>query len=330
MRRLNLLRGLALALAALAAMTGESRAQAIWRMPTEYPATAIPGEGVAFFAQAVATRSGGRLRIEPSFDAAAGIRSAGMLAAVREGRVEAGDAFAGALAGDDPVFGLSSLPFLAQSLNDARRLADLARPAYVRALASRGQRLLYLTPWPPTGLWSKTALSSLEALRAMSIRTYDETSTAVMRRAGARAANISFADAQGRIADGSIDAVLSSGDGGAGRRLWDALPHFAAIDYAVPLSLATVNAAAYEALAPELRDAVDQAAVETERRQWSLMTTRLDENEARMRANGVRILARVDPAIGAALRAAASDAVDAFRRQAGPDGAALLDAFARP
>ncbi len=322
------MRPLLLALALLCAAT-TAGAQALWRMPTEYPATAIPGEGVAHFADGVARRAGGRLVVQPSYDAALGIRSADVIAAVRDGRVEAGDAFAGALSGIDPVLALSSLPFVATSVADARRLADLARPLYERVLAGQGQRLLYLTPWPPTGLWSKTALAGPDDLRGLSIRTYDATSTAVMKRAGAQAFQISFADAQARVREGSVNAVLSSGDGGAGRRLWDLLPHFAEISYAVPLSVATVGTRAYEALDPDLRRAVDEAAAETEARQWSAVATRLDENYARMRENGVTIRTAIDPAVTTALKAAATDAVSEWRRTAGPAGTDVLDAFER-
>jgi hypothetical protein len=37
-----------------------------------------------------------------------------------------------------------------------------------------------------------------------------------------------------RLRAGELDAVLSSGDGGAGARLWEVLPHFTALDYASP------------------------------------------------------------------------------------------------
>jgi TRAP-type C4-dicarboxylate transport system substrate-binding protein len=195
-------------------------AQTIWEMPTEYPATAIPGEGVATFAQLVNETSGGRLTIKPSFDAARGIKSAAMIAAVQKGEVAAGDAFAGALGAVDPLFGLSSLPFLATSIADARKLTALARPAYDRKLASFGQKILYTTPWPASGIWSKEALNAPTALAGLSIRTYDATSTAVMNAAGAKASNLSFADAMPKVKDGSVTAVLSSGDGGAGRNLW--------------------------------------------------------------------------------------------------------------
>jgi TRAP-type C4-dicarboxylate transport system substrate-binding protein len=135
-------------------------AQAVWDMPTEYPQNAMPGLGLTTFTKHVAELSAGKLQIRPSFDAASGIRSAGMLAAIAEGRVQAGDAFAGALEAEDAIFALPSLPFLVTSIADARRLADLARPYLADALQKKGQRLLYLTPWPPSGIWSKSPLKT--------------------------------------------------------------------------------------------------------------------------------------------------------------------------
>lgn len=302
--------------------------QTVWRMPTEYPASALPGEGLATFAASIASRAGGRLAIQPSYDASLGLKSADMPAAIRAGTVEAGDMFLGTIAGVDPVFALSSLPFVAATPEDARRLAERARPAYAAALARSGQHLLYLTPWPPTGIWSKRPLDGAAALDGLTIRTYDATSTQVLARAGARALNISFADAEARIADGTVEAVLSSGDGGAGRKLWDRLPHFTAIAYAFPLSAATVGTAAYEALDPALREAVDAAAAETEARQWAALSTRLDENYARMRQNGVIIRLRIDADLARVLRAAGTEAVAVWTRRVGPEMAALLETVA--
>lgn len=302
-------------------------AQSVWEMPTEYPASAIPGEGVATFAKLVNERSGGRLTIQPSFDAAKGIKSAGMIAAVQEGKVAAGDAFAGALGSVHPLFGLSSLPFLATSIEDAKRLTDLARPAYEKVLAGYGQRILYTTPWPASGIWSKDPVASAKDLAGLSIRTYDATSTAVLNGAGAKATNLSFADAMPKLKEGSVNAVLSSGDGGAGRNLWQFLPHFTEVNYALPISLATMNLAAYEALPADLKAIVDAAATETDQRQWSAIRTRLAENYARMKSNGVVIRTEVSPDVAQALAAAGKTAIETWRGKVGPDGSAVLDSF---
>jgi TRAP-type C4-dicarboxylate transport system substrate-binding protein len=304
-----------------------ARAQTAWDMPTEYPQSAMPGLGVTTFAQHVAELSTGKLLIHPSYDAVKGIRSADMLTAIAEHRVQAGDAFAGSLEAEDAIFALPSLPFLVTSIADARRLADLAKPYLAAALHSRGQRLLYLTPWPPSGIWSKTPLKTPSDLSGLSIRTYDKISREIFAGAGANAVSISFADTMPKLVDGSLNAVLSSGDGGAGRGLWQFLPYFSEITYALPMSVASVNQAVYDGLTPELREAVDTAGRQTETELWVALSTRLQENYARMRANGVTIDVHPAPEIIAALQSGAVAAQQAWCARSGPVCEQVLPAF---
>jgi TRAP-type transport system periplasmic protein len=304
-----------------------TRAQTVWDMPTEYPENAMPGVGLAAFARHVTELGAGKLTIKPSFDAKAGIKSAGMLAAIAEGKVQAGDAFAGALEAEGPIFALPSLPFLVTSIADAKRLSEIARPHLADVLDKKGLRLLYLTPWPPSGIWSKTPLKTTTDLSALSIRTYDKTSSEVFSSAGAKAASISFADTMPKLVDGSLNAVLSSGDGGAGRKLWEYLPYFSEITYSLPLSVAAVNKAAYDGLSADQRDAVDAAARKTETELWLALSTRLQENYARMRQNGVTIDSHPAPAIIEALQTGAMTARRSWCGKSGPACAQILDAF---
>lgn len=81
-------------------VAADARAQpapVVWQMATEYPATSMPGEGLTTFAQEVAARTQGAITAQPTFDASAGIKSAQMPAAIRDGKLQAGDAFGGAL-----------------------------------------------------------------------------------------------------------------------------------------------------------------------------------------------------------------------------------------
>ncbi|MBR0644116.1 TRAP transporter substrate-binding protein [Plastoroseomonas hellenica] len=314
-------------LASLLAVTGArpAAAEPTWTLATEYPRTAMPGEGVAHFAAAATRLAAGALTVTPGFDAPNGLRSAAMLRAVAEGRIEAADAFTGALGGEAAIFQLSALPFLTASAADTERLLRVARPAYRAALAARGLTLLYATPWPASGIWSRRPLPDAAALQGLKIRTYDAASTAVMRAAGATPAQISFADAAPRLRRGELDAVLSSGDGGAGARLWEILPHFTVLDYASPLSLAFCATAALDALPAAVREALAAAGGETEARQFVAIGTRLAENETRMRTNGVTIAAI--PALRAALTEAAAPVIADWETRAGAEGTAILAAY---
>ena len=299
---------------------------AIWTMATEYPANTVSGDGIAFFAGHLAEASGRRLTILPSFDAAFGMKSAEIVGAVGEGRLAAGCAFGGALGGIDPAFLLSSLPFVATSQDESRRLLDKARGLYSTRFARAGQRLLYAAPWPPSGLWAKKPIRAPSDMVALRLRVYDATGVDVFATAKADAVNLTFAEAEPRIASGRIEAVLSSGDGGAGRRLWDYLPHFTEIGYAVPLSFATLAAPLYDRLPNELKEAVDRAAAATQANVWDQLAKRQEENDARMRANGVTITPAGDvtPELRGMLARGAQGAIEKWKRDAGPEAAKLL------
>ncbi len=304
-----------------------ARAQTVWDMATEYPQSAMPGLGMTAFAAHVATLTDRKVVIQPSFDAAKGIRSADMLSAIAEGRVQAGDAFAGALQGEDAIFALPTLPFLVTTIVDARQLADLARPIIATALQRRGQRLLYLTPWPPSGIWSKMPLRTPADLAGLSIRTYDRISREVFTSAGAKASSISFTELMPKLTDGSINAVLSSGDGEISRTLSEYLPYFTEITYAQPLSVASVNQAAFDRLTPELREAVDAAGRLTEAESWIALASRLTQNHQRMRERGVTIVSDPAPALIAALRQGAVAAREEWCTKSGPACERILGVF---
>ncbi|MCU4119696.1 TRAP transporter substrate-binding protein [Variovorax sp. N23] len=294
------------------------------KIATEYPATSMPGLGMSTFVEKVAQKTGGRVVFEPSFDASAGFKSGDMVDAVQARKLDAADAFAGGVANKYPLFAVSSLPFLADSLPRAEALLKAARPAYERFLGAHGQKLLYTTPWPASGIWSKKPVGSLDALRALRIRTYDGISQSTMTAAGATAFNISFADAMPRIAAGDVDAVLSSGDGGAGRKLWQYLPAFAEINYAMPISITTINLAAYDALDAAGKAAIDQAGAETEAAQWQRIRSRLDENYRTMRSNGVVIDTRVAPDVMRGLKSASTGALKQWQAKVGADADEIL------
>src|SRR5215469_11345474 len=162
-------------------------AQVTWRMTTEYPENNISGIGLVTFSKLVAERTAGFVTTAPAFDNELKITSREMPRAALDGRIAGGDAFSGPLSSLDPVFGLSTLPFVVQSIETARAANARARPLYEKALAAQGLKLLYLTVWPSSGLWSDRPIADATAMASLIVRTYDNSSTDVMRAAGASA-----------------------------------------------------------------------------------------------------------------------------------------------
>ncbi len=323
-------RALLFALAVVLLFPTLAPAQTIhWTMADEYPATSIQGEADARFGREVATRSNGRIVIDHQYDAKSGFRSKDMVGAIARGAVPLGNTYMGALGGVDPLFLLPSLPFLATTPEQGQILAIVARRAYEGALAKHNQKLLFLSPWPAAGLWAKKPADSVAALKGLRVRAPDANGVLTFKALGAVPVQVSFADAIPQLRAGQLDAVLSSGDGGAGALLAQVLRHFTAIEYAITMSMVTINADVWNGLAPALQQAVLEAASATERRQWEILETRVAANYARMRAAGVTITTDLAADYRQALRAGGQVAVEDWKRKMGPAAGPLLDAYRR-
>lgn len=297
-----------------------------WALANEYPATSLPGEGDELFAKLVADATEGKLSIVSMPDAKLGYKSRDQLQAVAEGKIAMADSFGGALGDTEPILGFASLPFVVADIAQAKALYEAARPAYEAVFARHNQALLYATPWPPSGLWTSHQATTVEKIQGLKIRAYDKTGVEVFARFGARASVVSFADLPAKLKSGEIDAVLSSGDGGAGRKLWDYLVHFDEINYAIPLSFTTVNLDKWKGLDDATRQAVLAAAARTQAHLWEILPRRvfLDYKEMRLHDMAIHTVIRFDPQLLPALRAAGAATVEDWAARAGPEGRALL------
>jgi TRAP-type transport system periplasmic protein len=300
-----------------------------WDLTNEYQPNSLIGQGNAFFAEKVKELSGGRILITNHFNGALGFKSKDVLDAVGRGAVPLGDASTIFWGGIEPIFQLSGLPFLTTDADQSRRLFEAAKPFYEKVLAKNNQYLLFVSPWPPSGIWSRRPLENAAGLRGLKIRTYDPASTNTFRAAGAAPQQLAWADVIPLLATNGIDAVLTSADGGASAKFWEHVTHFAEANYAMPLSMATINKDEFDKLKPEDKKIVRDAAAATQDRQWAGLRTRVAENYAEMRAKGMTLSQSVSPDIRQVFAQAADPVVQEWAARMGDDGRTILDAFKR-
>ena len=297
----------------------------LWVAVSEYPAATIPGLGMIRFSEKLFELSEGRLQVDLQFEVGRGTKE--ILTDVSLGRAQIGDLYCAPLGGVDPIFNLASLPFTTTSIAQARSLLEIARIAYKCELSRRGGRLLYVSPWPSTGLWSTIDIYSLEKFSQLTVRTYDEMSALVITAAGAHAVNIPFGQIFRELEAGRLHAVISSGDGEAGHRLRRYLPYFYDIRYATPNSFLVVNGAAYASLCPALKAAVNQAALDTELELWKQILARSERNRKEMLASGVSIKSDLIPEIRELLNASAKDVIMGWKAATYPLGGTMLQTY---
>ncbi|MDP5291813.1 TRAP transporter substrate-binding protein [Oceanimonas sp. CHS3-5] len=299
----------------------------VWDMPNEYPATSVQAEGDRYFGEQLKRESGGQIEIMHHFGGALGLKSKDQLDAVGDGAVVIANTFIPPLGGIDPIFLLSSLPFLSSSSEEARLLFEAARPEYERVLEKHNQRLLYASPWPSSGLWGKQEASTMSAVNGLKMRTYDANGTKVFRNTNSAPIQLSWADIIPQLSTGGIEGVLTSIEAGLSASFNDYVSHFTALNYDSTINLITMNQDAWDELSPEQQQAVVRAAEQTETYVWSHIDQVVNESYADARSRGVTVVETVPAEFRDQLKQAAQPVLEEWVSKMGPKGEQLLSEY---
>lgn len=313
--------------AALVMLASGAQSQVMLDLSSEIPPASMHAQMADFFVAAVAEESGGEVIITAHHGGALGLRGADHFDAVGDGAVDLATSFGGGWVGIEPVFLVSSLPFLAPSLEENRALYEASRPFYEPAFAANNQVMLFATPWPATGFFANKPLNSVEAMANVRIRSYDAPSTTTMRDIGASPLQLTWADTMPQLNAGALDAVMTSADAGVAAKLWEQQSHFTEVNYAMPLQFVHMNRDAYDSLSEDQRAALHRAAERTVDHAWGVLEARVANNYETLAAEGVTIVTELAPGFLEALQAAAQSSIDDWVARF-PAGQELLDSYA--
>ena len=315
------------AAAVLALSTAASAATVKWDMANEYQESSIHGQGQKVFSETLMKESGGSIVVTNHFGGSIGYKSKEHFDAVGDGALPIANTSMGQVAGIEPIFLLSSLPFLVGSADDARLLWEVAKPHYEAVFAKHNQVLLYASPWPPAGIWSKKPVLSSSNLSGLKIRAWDASGTRTLKTAGAAAVQMSWADVVPQLSSGGIEAVLTSAEGGVNAKFWEHLSHFNAINYSMSLNMTHVNKDAFDALSAEQKAAVMKAAEVAGDAAWAALAERVGQNYKDMRANGITVAETVPAGFLGELNAAGDGVYDDWLSKVGDTGKSILDEY---
>lgn len=211
------------------------------------------------------------------------------LKAVKDGTVAMADMFIPFTAGGGKAFGISALPFIAQSYEDAYKLYQISKPAYDKVAKKWNQKLLYSVTWPPSGFYGDKKLESLADLKNFKTRTYDKNSANFANGAGGNAVALPWAEVYSALRTGMVNSVITSSSSGKDGKFWEVLTDFTKISYAYPLQAVTINLDYWNSLTKDQKDAMLKAATEIEKQQWEVV--RVEDQDAldTMAKNGMKI-----------------------------------------
>lgn len=302
-------------------------AEYTWDMPNGFGATSSDGVGDIVFTEAVEKKSGGRIDIVNHFGGSLGIKIVDHLEAVRDGVVPLARQAMPYLGGYDPLFLLSTLPFLMQDQDDVWALYEIARPTYEGLFLEHGQVMLGMGLFPPSGLWSRAPVTSKADLENLKLRTYDLNGLETWKRAGAAAINMGWGDVFPALSTNALDAVLTSADLGISSGIQEFLPVFMEINWAIPFSAITINKELFDSLPDDLKQVLREAGEEATKKTFDRLATQVEENYAEMHGKSVEIITDVPAPFFDYLVESAQPTIDAWKEKTGERGRKILEAY---
>lgn len=309
------------------AFAGPTQAKQVWDMPNEYNDTSLPAEAQRAFGDVLMRETKGEIVIKNQFGGSMGYRSQDQFDMVGSGAVPIANSNITTLGGINSYFLLSSLPFLANSAQEAKKLWEISKPYYQKIFDQNNQVLLYATPWTPAGLWSKTPVKSLNDFKSLKIRTWDATGTQTLINAHANAVQLNWGDVVPQLAAGGIDAVLTSTEGGSNAKFWEHLKYFTSLNYSMSLNVTHMNKDVYNDLSDDQKKAIVDASLKAEAVSWEGVVKRQEGNFVEMAKEGVHIQKTAPADIMQALTSAAKPIIDSWMQKTGADGQSTLDAY---
>jgi TRAP-type C4-dicarboxylate transport system substrate-binding protein len=230
--------------------------------------------------------------------------------------------FAPDFANVEPILGLSALPMLTATFDEADTLLRIARPYYGSALARHGQILLATQPWRPVALWSTFRIRSAADLQGCAFPISSNVGERAgwgrtFIRSGARRASLS--ETESMLSDGytiNIDFTRE-------------FAYFTEIFLAAQLNFLTVSREAFDSLTETQRHVLVATGRKIELSQWKLARELVHHDQQEIAARGVPVAGQPPADVLATLRKAAEPDVQGWAESVGKDGATILADYRR-
>ena len=212
---------------------------------------------------------------------------------MRLGQLQAGTLTAVGLRDIDPaVSALEQMPMMFRNLDEVEFVRSRLEPELARRLAEHGFVVLF---WGDTGwvrFFMREPVTRPEEFRRLKIFvTSGETDQFdMMRSAGYQPVSLEWSDALTALQTGMIDAVPTIPYFALAMQFHTVAKYMLELNWAPLVGATIVSRRAWEALTPEQRAAVQQAATEAGRQFMLRGRAENDEAVAAMRSRGLRVL----------------------------------------
>lgn len=282
---------LGFALLAVAMAAPGARAAERWDLASAWPAGNFHVQNATKFAEAVKKATNGEVNITVHPGGALGLKGPEMLVAVRDGQVAMADIQMNQQVGEHKFWGIESLPYLATGYDELKKLQRHTRPQFDKLAGQFGQKILYIVPWPPQGVFSKVAFDSAPAqLKGLKIRTIDKNASDFFGKIGAVPLQMPWGDVVPALATGALDAVATSSTSGVDGKFWEFLAYCNRLNWQMNSQMVSVNERSWKKLKPAQQKAIEALAKQMEGEFWAVSQKEDEKNIGLLTSRGMKVI----------------------------------------
>lgn len=255
--------------AALATLSFGAVAQTNWNMATPYSEAEFHTKNIQQFVADVNKLSGGDLKITVH-SAQSLFKHPEIPRAVRTGQVEIGETLMANLSNQSPIFQVDAIPFLATGYDSAKKLWQGQRPFVEKYLQENGMRLIYTTPWPGQGFYTKNEINKVADLQGVKFRTYNSPTEKMANLMKAVPTTVEAVEIPQAFTAGIVDAMVTSAATGVTYEAWAFANYYYDLQAWLPKNMIYVNDKAFQRLSPKAQQALLDAGKAAEERGWKM------------------------------------------------------------
>ncbi len=318
---------LMVAAAAAAFLCSSAAVAATWNMSAEQPDANYLTQNARQFADDVKSATKGALEFNVQSNSVL-LKRPEVKRGVQQGIVPIGEFLMSALGNEDAIFEIDSVPFLASSFDASEKLWKAAREQIAQRLDKQGVVLIYGSPWPPQGIYTKTPVTTMDGFKGAKFRAYSASTSRMVTLMGAVPTTIQTAEVPQAFATSVIDMMITSPATGVDTQAWDYVKHYYDAQAFIPQAIVIANKRALAGLPADQRQAVMDAGKRAEARGWANareLTSKLTQTLA---SKGLTVQPLPAP-VATELAKIGQTMTDEWSKKAGPDGVKVLEAFRR-
>ncbi|TKB06534.1 TRAP transporter substrate-binding protein DctP [Desulforhopalus sp. IMCC35007] len=323
-----MLRKILMATAILLIIASTAQAEKVLRLTLQLPAAHHLGKNVQAFADEVAAKTGGEIKLE-IYPSAQLYKDSEVPQAVASGAVEMGVASVSQFAGTIPAVDLFYVPFLFRSqeaLNKAVAKGSPVRQPLDDAILATGARVLWWQAYGGSVILSKdTPVVVPDDLKGKKVRVFSKTLGELINAAGGAPTSISGSEQFLAYQRGTVDVGLTGVTAVKSRKLFQVMDHLTATQSMVDIEfIVIINEKVWQGLTEDQQAILDAAARKVEKELREQMMT-LETEAFEFVKDKINVVQLTDEQL-AQWQQLSTPVVEAFVKNAGPLGQQVVDA----